>query len=123
MFSGTTCTGSTGRSTNMNLVAADRPLYIEGQWHAASGPTIDAYDPTTDNRLAEIGAASEEQIDSALDAARSAQAGWSKLPPISRSAPLRQIADLVESRKREISEAVVLEVGKPLAQALLEVEW
>jgi lactaldehyde dehydrogenase/glycolaldehyde dehydrogenase len=107
----------------MNVVAADRPLYIEGQWLAADGPTIDVYDPTTSNRLAAVGAASEAQIDSALDAAHSVQAEWSKLPPISRSAPLRQMADLVESRKREIAETVVLEVGKPLAQALLEVEW
>jgi lactaldehyde dehydrogenase/glycolaldehyde dehydrogenase len=107
----------------MSVVASDRSLFIAGTWEEAEGPPIDVVNPATEDRLASVPSASHAQVEAALDAARAAQFAWAELPPIQRSAHLRAIADIIEEHSDDIARLVVLEVGKPMKQALGEVAW
>ena len=59
----------------------------------------------------------------ALAAARAAQRDWARTPSIVRGQYLRAMAGLLRSNKDRLAELIVSEVGKPVRQALDEVDF
>ncbi len=106
----------------MNL-ATDTPLYIAGSWRAASGPTIDVYDPRDESVLATIASATAAEVHDALSAAHAAQRDWARRPAAARGAFVRAAADLVRRERDRLARLVAQEVGKPLSQAYAEVDF
>jgi RHH-type transcriptional regulator, proline utilization regulon repressor / proline dehydrogenase / delta 1-pyrroline-5-carboxylate dehydrogenase len=68
-----------------------------------------------------IGQMDIEQADRAIAAAKAAFHTWKKTPVQERVAILRRAADLLEARRHELNAWMVLEGGKPLQQADVEV--
>ena len=99
------------------------PLYIAGSWRAASGPTIDVYDPRDASVLATIASATTAEVHDALSAAHAAQRDWARRPAAARGAFVRAAADLVRRERERLARLVAQEVGKPLAQAYAEVDF
>ncbi len=66
-------------------------------------------------------AASEALVDAARRA-RSAQAGWAKVPAPARGRVIAQVGRLVEANKEALAALVTREIGKPYAEALGEVQ-
>jgi len=64
----------------MSLPQTDAPLYIAGAWRAASGPSIDVYDPRNEQLLAALPSASAGDVHDALTAAKLAQRDWAQTP-------------------------------------------
>ncbi|TCS63100.1 NAD-dependent succinate-semialdehyde dehydrogenase [Varunaivibrio sulfuroxidans] len=96
-------------------------LYIDGQWRAASdGQTKDVYNPATEEVIATIAAATQEDLDAALAAARQAFKAWRKTSPWERSKKLRAVAERIRARAEDIGMTMTLETGKPLAEAVAE---
>ncbi|MFD0982536.1 NAD-dependent succinate-semialdehyde dehydrogenase [Tropicimonas aquimaris] len=96
----------------------DLDLFIAGDWRAASdGATKAVQDPATEEHLGTIAAATEADIDAALDAAKAGFADWRRRGTWERAAILRKAADLIRERLEEIATLMSLETGKPIAEA------
>jgi len=95
-------------------------LYIDGKWtRPVKGGTCDVINPATEEVIQVIGAATAEDVDIAVKAARRAfdKDGWPKLTGAERATYLRAIADGIRSRQAEIARLEVLDNGKPLPEA------
>jgi succinate-semialdehyde dehydrogenase/glutarate-semialdehyde dehydrogenase len=78
--------------------------------------------PATEEPFAEIPLATMEDIDLAVAAARDAFPIWSRLSPSVRGNYLRKASDLLASRSEEIGRTMTLEMGKPISEAIGEVQ-
>jgi len=100
-------------------------LLIDGQWVAASdGATLERKSPAHAQLVAVYAQAGVRDTERAIAAARNAfdQGAWPRMKGAERSAVLRRVADLILERKHAIAEMETLENGKPLGQALAEIE-
>ncbi len=76
--------------------------------------TFDVVNPATDEVLAQAPAASAEQMEEAIAAARDAFPAWSALSWEERSGYIQRYADALESQADELARLLTLEQGKPL---------
>ncbi len=94
-------------------------LFVGGEWVAPEGgATFSTVNPATEETLCEVAAASEGDVDRAVDAAHSALAGdWAKASGRERSRLLWQIADALEQRIDEFALLETLDNGKPIFES------
>lgn len=95
-------------------------LFIDGKWVApVKGGTFDIVNPATEEVIHKAAAASAEDVDIAVTAARRAfdKDGWPKLSGRERARYLRAIADGIRARQGEIARLEVIDNGKPLPEA------
>ena len=95
-------------------------LYLDG-WVDGGGGVLPVVEPATGGQLAEIGVASEEDVDRAARRAAAAQLDWSKRHPEDRAAVLRRAGDLWEKHADEIQLWIVREGGSIPSKAALEI--
>lgn len=106
------------------LAKVPSQLFINGQWVDATGSKkLEVHDPATGLVLASIADASPADGMKALDAAVAAQDAWAATAPRVRSDLLRKAFDRVQELKDEFALLMTLEMGKPLAEALGEVNY
>lgn len=99
-------------------------LFIDGTWRDAErGQTLDIHDPATGRVLKSVASASVRDGAAALDAACAAFPTWSATPARERGEVLRRAFDLLQERKDEFALLMTLEMGKPVAQSLGEVDY
>ena len=93
-------------------------LLIDGRWRLATGEaTIGDLNPTTEEKLADVAAASPADVEAAVGAARAQIDGeWGALPGCARGQLLNRIADLVERDAEKLATLEALDIGKPIAQ-------
>ncbi len=99
-------------------------LYINGQWVApVKGGTFDTIDPSSEALIAKVAAATAEDVDLAVRAARRAfdEGPWPQLSGAARAAVLRRIAQGIRDRQQELAELEVRDNGKPLPEALWDI--
>jgi acyl-CoA reductase-like NAD-dependent aldehyde dehydrogenase len=99
----------------------DAGLFIEGVSCAAlDGAVIDAINPATGTKLAEMACGSAADIDRAVAAAKQAwdDGRWRHLTPRTRMDIFRRWADLVEAHGEELALLETLSMGKPISDAL-----
>jgi phenylacetaldehyde dehydrogenase len=94
-------------------------LLIGGSWVRGGGErVIDVENPATGEVIAHVPAASEQDVDAAVAAARAALSGpWARMSGRERSAILLRTADLIEARADRIAEIMTLDNGMPLASS------
>nr|WP_064250412.1 aldehyde dehydrogenase family protein [Rhizobium leguminosarum]OAP89154.1 aldehyde dehydrogenase [Rhizobium leguminosarum] len=95
-------------------------LYIDGQWvKPVKGGTCEVINPATDEVIHRIAAATADDVDLAVKAARRAfdRDGWPKLTGAQRAGYLRAIAAGIRARQAEIARLEVLDNGKPFPEA------
>ncbi|ROP46926.1 NAD-dependent succinate-semialdehyde dehydrogenase [Streptomyces sp. PanSC9] len=81
-------------------------------------------DPATGELVKGYPAATDEAVDKALDAAAQAYAQWSRRTSVAQRAQLlTSVADLHSERSGRLAEIIHREMGKPLDQAVAEVEF
>jgi aldehyde dehydrogenase (NAD+) len=91
--------------------------FIGGEWLAPRA-TYKTIAPATEEQLAEVGEATPEEVDAAIDAARAAfENGWSALPGSERAKYLFRIARLLQERAREFAVLESLNGGKPIKES------
>lgn len=96
--------------------------YCNGQWRE----TQDHYDvvnPASGEVLARVARCSGAETEQAIAAAAAAFEGWRHTTPKERTAVLRRWSDLMLEHQDELAELMVLEQGKPLAEAKGEVAY
>jgi aldehyde dehydrogenase (NAD+) len=92
-------------------------LFVGGEWlePAESYTTID---PAHEEPLAEVGQATDEEVQAAVGAARAAyDDGWSSLPGSERAKYLFRIARILQERAREFAVLESLNGGKPIKES------
>ena len=79
----------------------------------ATGETVKTYDTITD-----------AELEAAIAAADEAHRTWSKSTTVEqRAALIRRVSELHTERRKELAELIVREMGKPIGQALGEVDF
>lgn len=85
--------------------------------------TLPVVNPATGDVWTVVPRASTEQAEEAIAAARAAQPAWSRVPIRKRQAALAALADAIESASEAFARTIVMEQGKPLAEASAEVMY
>ena len=99
-------------------------LFINGQWVAPlKGGSFDSIDPSNEVAIAQVAAATREDVDLAVQAARDAfdNGGWPELSGKVRAEYLRRIASLIRDKQQLLAELEVRDNGKPLPEALWDI--
>lgn len=98
-------------------------FYIDGEFFDADGgPGSEVVNPATGQVIGRLPHVGVTELDRAVAAAERAFPGWRRTSPLARSDLLRQVAALVRERASGIARDITLDEGKPLAEALVEVE-
>jgi betaine-aldehyde dehydrogenase len=79
----------------------------------AEGRTEDIVNPATGEAIAEAPLSTKPDVDTAVEAAKGAFAGWAATPPGERARALLRMADLIEERGEEIADLEAADAGKP----------
>ncbi|MBN3757680.1 aldehyde dehydrogenase family protein [Paraburkholderia sp. Tr-20389] len=96
-------------------------LFIDGRWVApVNHGTFDTIDPCSEQVIAKVAAATAEDVDLAVQAARRAfdEGPWPRMRGAERAAVLRRIGKGIRERLQELAEIEVRDNGKPLPEAL-----
>lgn len=98
-------------------------LFINGQWRSGDNrESIDVNDPGTGDVIGKLPVATIQDLDDALEGARSGFQIWRKKSAWERQEYMTRAAQLIEQRRDAIAEHLALETGKPLADAKGEMD-
>jgi acyl-CoA reductase-like NAD-dependent aldehyde dehydrogenase len=101
----------------------ERPtFFVNPGYHPMAGAPKPVIDPATLETVGAISAATDAEIEAALDAATHAQAMWKRLDAKSRAKHLHQVANAIEQADfTGCAELMVREMGKPYPEAIGEI--
>jgi acyl-CoA reductase-like NAD-dependent aldehyde dehydrogenase len=88
---------------------------------AATSEELEVINPATEEVVGAVPAATAEDVNSAVDAAKRAFPDWSNRDAERRAAILSKAADLIDENTRELAGILTSEQGKPIAEAAGEV--
>jgi len=95
-----------------------RQFYINGQWcDPVAGQDLDVIDPSTEEACAVISLGGAADTDAAVAAAKAALPDWMYSDPAERLALVKRILQEYEARAEDMSQAISLEMGAPIAMA------
>lgn len=90
-------------------------LYIDGRWTPSSGDHfLDVISASTEQVIARVPAATPEDVDAAVQAARQAFGGWAAMPTARRAELLHRLHRGLAARADEIARTITGEIGMPL---------
>lgn len=104
----------------MTLPRSYDALYINGEWKRPSGSDrISVVSPFTEAIIGTAPAASKEDVDRAVAAARNAFDGgpWPAMMPHERAQVLRRVRDAMAAGREELAVLVTDEMGSPITQS------
>lgn len=94
----------------------EHKLFINGQWvDSMGGGTLSVENPATGQKIAEVVDASPQDVDRAVEAAKTAfyDGRWSRLVPGERAKAIWKLADLLENHQEEFARLESENTGKP----------
>ena len=101
-----------------------RQAYVDGEWvDADSGETFPVVNPATGEVVADVPRMGAEETRRALAAAERALPEWKHRTAKDRARVLRRLADLMLEHEDDLARLMVVEQGKPLAEARVEVAY
>ncbi|KAF8399345.1 hypothetical protein HHK36_015210 [Tetracentron sinense] len=112
----------------MAIPIPSRQLFIDGEWREpVKKKRIPIINPSTENIIGDIPAATAEDVELAVDAARKALSrnkgkDWASASGAFRAKYLRAIAAKVAERKSELAKLEAVDCGKPLDEAAWDID-
>jgi len=100
------------------VVHSPRSFFIGGQWSKPSSEReLSVISPVTEEVLLKFAEATERDVDAAVAAARTAfdDGPWPRMSASERAQMLRKVADILERRLPELSNAWTAQVGAPIS--------
>ncbi|WP_026584955.1 aldehyde dehydrogenase family protein [Bacillus sp. J33] len=98
--------------------------YINGEWRDGTGKTVYRdTNPFNEETLAEFKMAGLEDINEAYVSARQAQKAWSETNPFERSTIMENAVRIMNERREELVELLILESGSSHLKANVEVDF
>lgn len=124
----TDITRQIAKETMQNEVVLNA-AYINGKWTAIEASSVDSenidtqdlYDPNTGEVLATTRLCTSAHVETAVNAASAAYANWSQTPVSVRAHYLHAIADAMEQQFDKLVGLSVLNNGKPVEEAKIDV--
>ena len=98
-----------------------KTLFIDGQWLAGAGEDMVSIDPAKNEEIWRGQAATAEQVDAAMQAARKAFPAWSRTSFADRLAIVQKFSKLLEENKEALALVIAKDTGKPLWETRTEV--
>ncbi|MDO6425904.1 succinylglutamate-semialdehyde dehydrogenase [Thalassotalea sp. 1_MG-2023] len=95
--------------------------FIDGQWLEGQGSAFNSVNPANNTEIWQGNAASEQQVEQAIKAARNAFTPWSSKSVESRIALTEKFAQLLTDNKETLATTIAQETGKPLWETRTEV--
>ena len=94
-------------------------LFVDGKWRKpSSGRYFKTINPATEQPIAEVALANDQDVDRAVKAARRAyQRVWGKMAPAERGKYVYRIARLIQERAREFAIVESMDGGKPIKES------
>ncbi|MBB5213048.1 NAD-dependent succinate-semialdehyde dehydrogenase [Microbulbifer hydrolyticus] len=105
---------------NTNLLKTQN--FIAGEWRDGAGK-LAVTDPASGVTLAEIADGSAADAEQAVAAAHAAFPAWSRKTAGERAAVLKRWYQLIVDNREDLARLLTLEQGKPLAEALGEIDY
>lgn len=107
----------------MSAISYQSPrLYIDGEWVSRTARSMPIVNPATGLQIGTLPLADDALVARALAAAERGFALWSKTPHEERAAIMKLAAQKLRARAEEAAAHLVMEMGKPLAEARMEIE-
>jgi len=106
-------------SSDIVTVAPKNGLFVDGEFvEAKSGRSFVTLNPATEQPLAEVAEAGDEDVDLAVQAARAAFEGvWGRMKGRERAKYLYRVARIIQERSRELAVLESLDNGKPIRES------
>jgi succinate-semialdehyde dehydrogenase/glutarate-semialdehyde dehydrogenase len=98
-------------------------LWIDAQWRSDGPEIMVVRNPATGAEIASVSLAGPDDFRLAIDGAHRSFAAWRHEPASSRGGILKKAAALMAEKRQDLAELLTREQGKPLAQALAEVDY
>ncbi|GHG05536.1 succinylglutamate-semialdehyde dehydrogenase [Thalassotalea marina] len=95
--------------------------FINGQWLEGQGEELTSLNPAKNEVIWQGNAASAEQVDTAVSAARQAFESWSQKTLEERIALTERFAEILGENKEALATTIAMETGKPLWETRTEV--
>ena len=95
-------------------------LLIDGDWKSAPGAPV--VNPATEDVLGELPHATQDDLAAAVASAEAGFQVWRRTPPADRARIINKAAGLIRERREAMATAMTMDQGKPIAQALAEVD-
>lgn len=89
---------------------------------AESSQYIDSFEPKSGKLIARVPCASADEVDAAVQAAKTAFPAWSKTPRAERSRLLRRVSDIIRENRELFAVWESIDQGKTLERARIEVD-
>ncbi|MGZ4160168.1 MAG: aldehyde dehydrogenase family protein, partial [Neobacillus sp.] len=97
--------------------------YINGEWcESSTGKSNPVVNPANGQVLAEVTQSTKEDVDRAVQAAKTAQKSWRLVPAPERAEILYKVAYLLKERKEAIAQILTSEMGKVIDEGRGEVQ-
>src|SRR6478752_1158403 len=102
--------------------AKPHPIFLAGKWVESDDPLVVSNPADPDKPAGSTFHATEAQYEEAVEAAVASFAVTRALPAYERGRILRDISAGLRARREEIGRLIALEAGKPIRDALVEVD-
>ncbi|MBO9550461.1 aldehyde dehydrogenase family protein [Pseudomonas sp.] len=90
-------------------------LFIDGRWQPPVGQGMaEVIDPASEAVAGKVPLGNEEDVESAVHAARRAFADWSRTPSSVRAGYIRALAEQLKARADEMAAVITTELGMPV---------
>jgi len=102
--------------------AKPHPIFLAGRWVESPDPLIVANPAKPGEPVGATFHATPEQYEEAVTAAQAAFEVTRNLPAYERGAILRNVSNGIKARREELGRLIAMEAGKPIRDALTEVD-
>ncbi len=96
-------------------------LYVNGKWITGAGKEMSSVNPATGETIWQGNAASERQVEDAINVAKQIAAEWSALTVADRTSYLDKFTKILTERQQDLATALSQETGKPLWESKTEI--
>jgi acyl-CoA reductase-like NAD-dependent aldehyde dehydrogenase len=97
-------------------------MLIGGEWRAgAAKQELEVFNPATEDAVATVPAGTADDVQLAVATAKRAFADWSRTDVEQRATILAKAADLIHAHAKDLAQTLTAEQGKPVAEAIGEV--
>ena len=97
-------------------------MLVNGTW-VSGGESMPVYNPANEEVVGTVPVASERDVQNALEGAAHSQRSWARRTGVERGAALKRWCELVLKNRERLARIVSQEQGKPLSEALGEVDF
>src|SRR5690606_6480734 len=97
--------------------------YINGRWYTGGERRFGVFNPADGSQIHTIADASDDDLETAIAAARAALPAWRGKTAKQRAAILRRWFELIMAHQDDLALIMTLEQGKPLAESRGEIAY